>query len=620
MRIARFGAAAGLLGLCCAGLDAEAAAPSAGELVYQQYCAVCHSAQDIPNVPSMEAMRQFAPEAIVRSLVDGKMAVQGSHLNEAERRDVAEFLSGRRLGTTPVAAKANVCRDPRPMGDPSQGPRWNGWGNDIHNTRWQPRELGGLTAADLPRLELKWAFGYPNVSSARMQPSYVGGRLFVATDAGDVYALDPKTGCEYWHYQAQAGVRTAISVGVYENASGRGTAAYFGDGRANVYAVDAETGQLLWMRKVDEHTAAAITGSPTLHDGRLFVPVQGVREESTAGTSTYPCCTFRGSLVALDAHTGEVLWKTYTVDEPKPRAKSKEGVQMWGPAGVGIWSAPTVDPKRGRVYAATGNAYAAPSQPLANAVIAFSMATGEIEWFRQITPDDNWAFGCIQPTADPAACPEEVGPDHDFAAPPALVTVNGRELLVLPQKSGMAWALDPERAGAIVWERRIGQGSGMGGQWGGASDGKNVYIGIADLQTETPGGMRALDLATGELVWSKPPQPLLCEPGPGCLAGQGSAVTAIPGAVLSAGVDGGLRAYSTEDGKVFWTFDTGREFDTVNGVPAKGGGMDGAGPVVAGGMLFLSSGYGGFVSRPGNVLLAFGLPERSEVSSTRGAR
>jgi polyvinyl alcohol dehydrogenase (cytochrome) len=227
----------------------------------------------------------------------------------------------------------------------------------------------------------------------------------------------------------------------------------------------------------------------------------------------------------------------------------------------------------------------------------------------QTTPNDVWTLGCRpeNPPENPN-CPAKMGPDYDFSAPPALVTARGgRDLLVLPQKSGVAYALDPDKNGAKVWEYRIGQGSGLGGQWGGAVDGRQAYFGVSDFLTKEPGGMHAVKLETGERVWHTPPQAKLCGTAPQCNAAQGAAVTVIDGIVLASSADGGLRAYATDDGSIVWQFDTNQEFQTVNGVKAKGGSMDGPGPVVVGGMVYVNSGYGGFVGRPGNVLLAFGV-------------
>ena len=599
----------GLSLLLFVGLAAPAFAQTPdGEAVFKQACASCHR-DGQTQAPTRETLRQMTPEAILNSLTLGRMIVQAISLSEAEQRAVSVALAGRPFAPPSPPVVVNRCATSPPMRDPASPGGWSGWGNGVSNTRFQSSANGGLTAADLPKLKLKWAFGYSIVTSARAQPTLAGGRLFVASENGEVHALDPKTGCTHWTFKAQAGVRTAPSAGPYKSAAGvAGYAVYFGDARTNVYAVDANTGQQIWVRKVDEHRSASLTGAPTVYGGKVFVPVQGLNEEGQGGNAKYECCTFRGSVSALDASTGSVLWKTYTIDEPKPRAKNKNGVQQWGPAGAGIWSAPTVDPKRNMVYVATGNNYADPPARTSDAIVAMDMNSGTIKWVSQTTPNDNWTMGCRPENPDNPNCPAKMGPDHDFSASPSLATVNGRDLLVLPQKSGMAYALDPDAEGQKVWEFRIGQGSGLGGQWGGAVDGQNAYFGVSDLMSPNPGGIRAVNLATGQLAWSVGPQPRLCDAKrPTCRASQGAAVTAIPGAVLSGSLDGGMRAYSATDGSIIWTFDTNKEFETVNGVKANGGGLEGPGPIVAGGMLFFNSGYGGFVGNPGNVLLAFGI-------------
>jgi polyvinyl alcohol dehydrogenase (cytochrome) len=585
----------------------RAAALPNGSALYDANCAQCHNTSTAgAQTPAREALQQLSPEAIVTAMTFGRMQVQAIALSDAEKKAVAEFLTGKRVPPPSPPVVVNRCTASPAVSDPSRGPSWNGWGNGVTNTRYA--KSAGLTAADLPRLTLKWAFGYAGVNSARAQPAVAGGRMFVASENGEVHALDPKTGCTHWTFRAQKGVRTALSVGPYRSPAGaRGFAVFFGDGSATTYALDATTGRQLWARKVDEHRFASITGAPTYHDGRLYVPVQGLNEEGQGGRPQYECCTFRGSVVALNANTGGVMWKRYTIEAAKPRGKNKNGVPQWGPAGGGIWASPTVDAKRNMIYVATGNNYAEPSQPTTDAVIALDMGSGTVKWVNQLTPDDNWTLGCQAKNPDNPNCPSTLGPDFDFSASPALVSAGGRDLIVLPQKSGMSYALDPDREGAVVWKQRIGQGSGLGGQWGGAVDDERAYFGVSDILTNNPGGMRAVSLATGEEVWSMPPQPKLCPESPTCRASQGAAVTAIPGAVLSGSLDGGMRAYSATDGKILWTFDTNRDFPTVNGVKAKGGGLEGPGAIVVDGMLYFNSGYGGFIGNPGNVLLAFGL-------------
>jgi polyvinyl alcohol dehydrogenase (cytochrome) len=612
MRVAVLGLA--MAGLCLSS-SLHAAQLSDEEQLFNTQCALCHqenpAAAGTPNerAPTRSQLRQFTPEAVVTALATGKMQQQGATLTEAQRHAVAEFATGRKMAAATVTQVVNACKVNTPMRDPATTAGWNGHGNGPAANRHATARSGGITAADLPRLKLKWAFGYANVGAARAQPTLAGGRLFVASENAEVHALDPATGCAYWTFKAQGGVRTAPSVAPYRSATGRrGYAVFFADSRANVYGVDAQTGGQIWTTRIATHASAGITGAPVVHDGRLFVGTQGLGEEGRGSTAGYACCTFRGSLTALDTSTGRQLWQTFTIDEPKPRAKNKDGVQMYGPAGGGIWSAPAVDVKRGVVYASTGNAYADPAQPMTNAIIAFDQKTGAVRWHKQLTIADNWAMGCQARNPGNPACPEVLGPDYDFSATPMLVRAGNRDLVVVPQKSATAFALDPDNNGAVVWIRSFGVGSGLGGQWGGATDGVNFYTGTNDFLTSNPGGMTAIALSDGRIVWQMPPQPLLCgQKRQGCGAGQGGAVTVIPGAEFSGAHDGGLRAYSTDDGRILWTFDANKEFPTVNGVKANGASMDGPGPIVAGGMLFVNAGYGGLVGRPGNVLLAFSL-------------
>jgi polyvinyl alcohol dehydrogenase (cytochrome) len=591
---------------------AFAQAPPDGAAVFQKACASCHAqgAAD-PRAPTREVLAQSAPEAILTALTTGNMFRQGSTLTDAERRAVAAFLAGRALGEAPPLSTTGRCTS-KPAAIPAAAiaSGWNGWGGGITNTRYQTADRGGLTAVAVPTLKLKWAFGFPGSNSARAQPAVAGGRLFVGSESGGVYALDAKTGCTHWMYQAQHGIRTAITIGPYKNGNAAGTAIFFADGGAVAYAVDAATGRPIWTRKVDDHTYATSTGAPTLYDGRLYVTAAGLGEEGTGGSAHYPCCTFRGSVSALDASTGRVIWKSYTIpEEPKPRAKNTQGVQTWGPAGGGIWSAPTIDAQRRAIYVTTGNNYAEPAQPTTDAVLALDLETGRIRWSFQPTANDVWAGGCgRQNTPENPNCPATLGPDHDFSISPVLAKRStGQDIVIVQQKSGMAYALDPDRQGALVWQYKTSDGSALGGQWGAAVDDTQVYFGVNGTLSKTPGGMRAVKIDTGQEVWSKPPPDRLCGNARGCSAAQGAAVTTIPGVVFSPSMDGGVRAYASDDGTIVWTFDTNRDFDTVNGVKAKGGAIDGAGVVVEDGMIYFTSGYVSLIGRPGNVLLAFGV-------------
>ena len=525
-----------MLALTTVALPSAAQDSTDGAAVFETSCATCHVEGAVEDAPTMDAMRELPPGAIVNSLVNGKMRVQGSVLSEAGRIAVAEFIAGRSVDRS-ASFFVNRCGTSDPIREFDDDADWNGWGNGLANRRFA--ENGGLTAADLSSLELKWAFGYANVVSARAQPTYAGGRLFVASENGEVHSLDPKTGCTHWTFTAEVGVRTAIVIAPYAASDGsEGLAAYFGDMTANAYAVDANSGELVWKRELDSHLSAAITGPPTVHDGHAYFPVQGLNEEGGVVREGSVCCTFRGRLTALDARTGEIVWESFTIDAPQSRGRNADGVEGFGPAGGGIWSPATVDPERGLVYVATGNGYADPPQPTTDAVIAIDIETGERRWVNQVTPNDQWAGGCRAENPDDPLCPEAMGPDHDFSSPPTLVSVDGRDLLVLPQKSGVAHAIDPD-TGALVWQYRFGDGTGLGGQWGGATDGRRIYIGVSDMTAANPGGIHAIDLASGKRVWYTPPD-ALCADQPRCRPAQGAATTLIPGAVFSGSLDGGI--------------------------------------------------------------------------------
>ena len=396
------------------------------------------------------------------------------------------------------------------------------------------------------RLRLKWAFGFAGALSANAQPSVVGGRVFVGGGDRKVHALDARTGCIRWAFETDAVVRTAVSVG--PRRGGHGFAVYFGDVAAHAYALDAATGALLWKVKVESHPAARITGAPALHDGVLYVPVSSI-EEVFATRPNYACCSFAGSVVALDAETGAQIWKAYTIaDEPRPVWQNDDGKHLLGPAGAAIWSAPTLDPARGALYVATGNAYSRPAADTSDAVIALDMKTGRRLWHRQATPEDAYNVGCFTGSLNcPLSATGEHGPDHDFGQSPILTTLadgtaEGRRLLVIAQKSGVVHALDPDRDGQIVWQTRVGKGSPLGGsQWGSAVDQDKVYVAISDvrfrggvrqLDPGAGGGLFGIDLATGRVAWSVPPAP--CGARPRCSPALSAAVTAIPGVVFSA--------------------------------------------------------------------------------------
>ena len=528
------------------------------------------------------------------------MAMQALSLTVAEKKAVSEYLSGKTLGNA-SAQDAGLCTaKPAPLGNIATKPQWNGWGADASNSRYQPKP--GLTAADVPKLKLKWAFGFPGGTQAYGNPSVVAGRVFVGSDNGTVYALDADSGCTYWSFKADGGVRSAPSVG----RAGNRDVVYFGDLKANVFALDAATGQQIWKKQVDTHAFARVTGAPTLADGKLYVPVSSV-EEVPAAQPSYECCTFRGSVVALDAASGNQIWKSYTVQEaPQQLSKNSKGTTLWGPAGAAVWSAPTIDTRKGALYIGTGNSYTSPAVKTSDAVIAMDLKTGKILWWNQATTEDAFLVGCRPGNEN---CPKELGPDFDFGNAPMLRALpGGKRILVIGQKSGIVWGLDPDNEGKVVWQFKAGKGGALGGiEWGSAADEQAAYIPVSDVLAapNEAGGLFALKLATGEKIWNTPAPKLECNSGRGCTGAQSAPVSVIPGVVFSGSVDGHMRAYSTVDGSIIWDFNTAREFETVNHVPAKGGSIDAAGPIVADGLLLTNSGYALWKGLPGNVLLAF---------------
>jgi len=579
-------------------LAAQDAAP-AGEALYNKRCAACHDGNPQPRMPARQELAARTPESIYQAMFGGAMATQAAGLSSEEGRAIARFIAGKEFGTgsAPVAGKCSGTPSPLTMGDAD----WNGWSADPANTRYQPKP--GLDAADVPNLKLKWAFAFQDDTSRSAQPAVVGGRVFTGSASGAIYSLDAATGCIHWRYDAEATVRTSITIG---KAGGK-SIAYFGDVRSNVYGLDANTGQQLWKVKVEDHPASRITGGPAFYNGRLYVPVSSV-EEASAMSPTYECCKFRGSIVALDGATGKQIWKTFAItDPPKPFKKTPAGVQLWGPAGAAVWAAPTIDAKKKVIYAATGNSYTDVETRTTDAILAIDLESGSLLWSSQVTPKDNFTMGCMRGVN----CPAERGPDFDFGSSPILRELpGGKRVLVCGQKSGVVWGLDPDNRGKILWQTRLGQGSALGGiEWGPTADMENAYVAISDVITPLghPGGLHAVKLSTGEKLWTTPPPPLNCTAGAkGCNSAQSAAISSIPGVVFSGSVDGHFRAFLAKTGEIVWDFNTARDFETVNGVPGKGGSLDSAGPVIVDGMVFTNSGYGMWQGLPGNVLLAFG--------------
>lgn len=597
-------------------LGQSTASKTAGEAVYKQRCAGCHE-QSNPRIPPRATLNQMPSARILRALDFGVMMTVAYPMSRDERQAVAAYVgtSAPAIAFPPSA----YCTDRKVVVSEHPQSSWNGWSPGSNNARYQSAAAAGLNIDQVRGLKLKWAFGFDGDVTAFSQPTVIDGQIFVGSAGGVIHALRAETGCLQWTFQANGPVRSSVVV----VPDGNRHVVLFGDQNGWFYSLQAETGALLWKKKVEEHDAARLTATPMAYNGTVFVPVASW-EETRSLDPAYPCCTFRGSIVALRIHDGRQIWKTFLVPEPKRTGQTKRGTPQYGPSGAGVWASPTLDARRGVMYIATGDNYSSPATPLSDAIVALELTTGRVVWSKQTVPGDAYNSSC---GTDKQNCPDEDGPDYDFGSSAILTQLpGGRDIILAGQKSGMVYALDPEKKGDIVWQVRIASpaphvASSVGVLWGMATDGQQVYAATASSGRTPPtdpldtrrnildpkggGGLTALRVADGEKAWYAPP--VVCAGGApsGCSPAQSAAVSAIPGVVFSGSNDGHLRGYSSEDGKVLWDFDTVREFQTVNGIKAKGGSIDGPGAVVVNGMVFVNSGYSRFGGMPGNVLLAF---------------
>ena len=579
-----------------------------GAPLYHRICANCHEGQ-VAKAPHKMFLQMMPAKNIVTALTTGVMKEQGAALSAEDRQRVAEYLAGAPLAVVAPAAPPR-CTARAAQFDPKHKPAAVGWGLD--NSGFTPGAVAGLAGKDLAGLKLKWALEFPGAIRVRSQPAVAYGAVYVGSQDGTVYALDLATGCVRWTFQAAAEVRTAIVTQPDASAAGP-SRLFFGDVIAHAYAVDALTGKLLWSVKIDEHPNATLTGTPAYHEGVLYVPVSSL-EVTSAADPKYECCKFRGAVVALEAASGAVRWKAHTVAaEPKLVRTTAQGTRVFAPSGAPVWGSPTVDAARGLLYVGTGDNYSSPADDSSDAVMAFRLKDGARAWSRQLLRGDAWNVACMM--QQNPNCPEENGPDVDVAA--SIIpyrTMAGREVLLAGQKNGVVYGLDPDAAGAVLWRQRVGRGGIQGGiEFGMAREGARLFVPIADLADGHDGrrydspprpGLYALDAERGAPSWSAP-APDACGGRKFCDPGIVAAVTAIPGVVFAGHMDGWLRAYDAETGKMLWQYDANQPVHTVSGASAHGGSFGGPGPVVRDGYLIATSGYGLYFHMPGNVLLVF---------------
>lgn len=606
-----------LLAGCSGGSADNQAANKAwpGEQLFAENCASCHGGGS-PKAPSPNLLGYMLPTSILNVLNEGVMKENAAHLSAQERQQIAEYLTKTDLANYTPPPGPVMCEGPRKSFALNTPPAPVNWGYD--SRRFIPQETAGFGKDDLSRLKLKWAFAYPGAIQGRSQPLVAMDSVFVGSQDGTVYAFDLETGCARWTAQARGEVRTAIVMDQWEEGTDvKAPRLYFGDITGNVYALDALSGETLWTIRADDHPDATITGAPVIHGDTLFVPVSSL-EVGSAENPDYACCTFRGSVIALDSASGKMKWQHYTV-EKKPEAtgkKTKAGTNILAPSGAPVWGSPTIDPKRGLIYFGTGESYSSPADLNSDAVFAVDMKTGKRLWRTQLLAGDAWNNSCMYDKGNHPNCPEEKGPDSDIAASILLLDKgDGKQVVVAGAKSGMVTALDPDN-GKLVWKTRVGRGGLQGGvHFGMAAEGQALYVPIYDTMDTPWGGkyddygfpgVHKLDVSTGKIVWRHTAKGK-CAGRDNCEPGVSAAATAIPGAVIAGHIDGWLRAYDGATGKIIWEHDTVREYQTANGQIAKGGSFSGPGVTLYKGHLIANSGYGFALKMPGNALLVYSL-------------
>lgn len=584
-----------------------------GEALYTAHCAMCHALGFL--APTVEQIRRLSVEQIEAAMWHGAMQEHANGLSRPERLAIARWLGNESdIAKTPDPGVAVCTQTPAP---PADSAVWPGWSPDNRFARHVADPT--ITPARVQGARLKWAHPFPShaaFSSSGNPVAVRDGVVYTGNLNHFIYALDEASGCAHWTFYAEGRVRSNIAL-----ADDR---LVFGDLMANVYALDARTGELRWRARADWTPGARITGNVTVHGGVAYVPVSSL-EEVAAMKMDLPCCTFRGAVVAFDMLSGEMLWKTHTIDRYAEYLGTNEmGIDRFGPSGVPVWSGITVDEKRGLLYVGNGNQFTEPVVAESDAVMALDMKTGAKRWIKNLAPEqmggqDIYHLAC-EAWWDPERknCspenPEGHG-DRDIGAPPALVTrTDGRDVIIAGSKDGMLYALDPDADGAILWQLRVGRGGEMGGiEFGVATDGRYAYAPVVDMDADlsSDGSLTAVDLITGKVVWRVDNIEAVCagKPTPPC----GSAVLTPPtvaGGVVFAGLlDGTLRAYDTRNGNEVWRFDTARDFSGVNGLKGNGGSLGNGGPVIVGNRVYITSGFNILnTGIAGNVLLAFEIP------------
>ncbi len=481
---------------------------------------------------------------------------------------------------------------------------WPMFGASVSNHADNPAETR-ISTKNAPKLAQKWVATTGGDVSARA--AVVDGVAYFPDWAGNFWALDTNTGKPRWHRNLTQYGFTKGTVSRTSPAVENGTV-YFGTQLgAYMVAVDAKTGDLKWHSQIDSHPEAIITSSPAVANGILYFGVAS-NEEGAASNPGYHCCSFRGSAVAVDAATGQIIWKTFIVPT------NYAGGAVWG-------SNLVVDAARGEIFLGTGNNYITPNDPAYAACIAtggkpqacyakddhfdsllaLNMKNGNVKWSHRLSNSDDWTVACIT-APDSVNCPTGFGPDYDFGSGPQEITLplsGGRTRTVIGagQKSGVYSAFDAD-TGAMMWATKVGPGASLGGiEWGSATDGKRIYVAISNANGEhykggVAGSWNALDPLTGAVLWRVPDPNGADDLGPLAVANGVVYAPSMGGAPSMAN----MFALNAATGDILWSFPSG---GSVN-----------AGATIVDGSVYWGSGYS-HIARAGFIgntkFYAFGL-------------
>ncbi|RYE00917.1 MAG: hypothetical protein EOP61_12685, partial [Sphingomonadales bacterium] len=410
-----------------------------GEAVYKQACAACHDNPEGTRAPAKDTLKQMGLQFISYALTQGKMKDIGATLTADQRGQVINYLIGAK--TAPNAwTSAMMCDAARLPVDLAGGASITNFGFDQHNTRSLTAAQAGLTKAQLAKMELAWAVGFPDATGMRSQGAVVGKNVFVpVADVAAMYAFDISVAdkpCLQWVYETRGGapLRSSPAYGVVDGVP----LLVFSGMDTTVHAVDARTGKAVWTRTVGTYSFSTTTGTPTVLKDRVIVPVAQF-EIVYGGDNAVPCCNNHGYVLSLDPKTGEQQWRYDTMPEATHQRDRGDGKSLMGPSGAPIWNSPVVDEKRSLVYFGTGESNSPPAHKNTNAIIAIDLKTGKEKWSFHATPNDIYNIGCdLKSKPELLNCtsmPETVFRDVDFGASVILGThSDGKQLVYAGQK------------------------------------------------------------------------------------------------------------------------------------------------------------------------------------------